>query len=46
MNALQVLLAFGALPSKELQQAVDSAADGLKQAPRNTLVRNTLRSLR
>jgi len=42
----QVLLRFGALPSRELQQAADSAADGLKQAPRNMIVRNTLKTLR
>ena len=42
----QVLLAFGSVPARELQLAADSAADGLKQAPRNMIVRNTLRTLR
>lgn len=42
----QVLLAYGTVPSRELQLAADSAADGLRQAPRNMIVRNTLRTLR
>lgn len=42
----QVLVAFGAMPSQELQGAADSAADGLRHAPRNMIVRNTLRTLR
>ena len=42
----QVLLAFGSVPSQELQGAADAAADGLKQAPRNMIVRNTLKTLR
>ena len=42
----QVLSAFGSVPSRELQLAADSAADGLRQAPRNMIVRNTLKTLR
>ena len=46
LKLYQVLLLCGGAPSRELQAAAGSAADGLKQAPRNMIVRNTLRNLR
>ena len=46
LKLYQVLLLCGGAPSRELQTAAGSAADGLKQAPRNMIVRNTLRNLR
>ena len=46
LKLYQVLLLCGGAPSRELRTAAGSAADGLKQAPRNMIVRNTLRNLR